>query len=55
MTCILPNTHQYSNVIELDGIFDWYETHKTTMILSDNTRNKVETILEALKNRLTQM
>ncbi len=44
---------EYSSTVGLDGIFDWYEAHKNTIILSNATRNKVETILDALKDRIS--
>lgn len=33
-------------------IFDWYERHKATMKLHMETRNRVETVLNELKNTL---
>ena len=35
-------------------IFDWYDAHKAHMILSKNTRELVEEILEKIKNKLDE-
>lgn len=36
----------------LSEIFEWYDTHKSYMKLHRNTRKKVESILEAIKEKL---
>lgn len=36
-------------------IFDWYDTHKNAMIMSDKTKNTVESILNKIKERLDEM
>lgn len=38
----------------LNEIFDWYDEHKSYMILSDNTRNTVERILGQIKDKLQE-
>ena len=35
-------------------IFDWYDTHKNRMILSEHTRELVEEILEKIKVKLDE-
>lgn len=45
----------YSRIVGLDGIFDWYNSHKDTMVLTDSTRDKVERILDALKTKLDEL
>lgn len=40
---------------KLDEIFSWYETNREGILLSDNTRHTVESILEQLKNKLIEM
>ena len=37
---------------ELNEIFNWYNNHKSHIKLSDYTRNKVEKILELIKEKL---
>lgn len=37
---------------KLDEIFNWYEEHKSRIILSAKTRTTVETILNLIKNKL---
>lgn len=46
---------EYNKTIGLDEIFTWYDDHKDRMILSDNTRQKVERILGILKVKLETM
>ena len=36
-------------------IFAWYDDHKNHMRLSDNTRNKVEFILDTMKSKLEEV
>lgn len=33
-------------------IFDWYDDHKKTIIFSDQTKNKVEKLLDIIKNKI---
>ena len=35
-------------------IFNWYESHKDYIMLSDRTRNIVESVLEQIKNKLEE-
>lgn len=42
-------SHKTGNLYE---IFDWYDKHKSTMILSDATRKHVEKILSDIKTKL---
>lgn len=40
---------------KLDEIFTWYEKNKEGILLSEKTRTTVESILEKLKHKLTEM
>ena len=39
---------------DLYEIFNWYDKHKDRMILSKNTRELVEDILDQIKNKLDE-
>lgn len=45
-------SHKTGNLYE---IFDWYEKHKPTMILHDNTKRLVESILNLIKDKLDSL
>ncbi len=33
-------------------VYDWYDSHKNSIVMHKNTRDKVEKLLEAIKNRI---
>ena len=39
----------------LFDIFDWYETHKENIIMSEKTKNTVEDILNKLEQKLIKV
>ena len=39
----------------LYSIFDWYDNHKSKIILSKRTRNKVESILTQIRKKLDEV
>lgn len=45
-------SHKTGNLYE---IFDWYEEHKPNMILHDNTKKLVESILSLIKDKLDSL
>lgn len=49
------SSDEASKTVGLDEIFDWYSDHRTKMVLSDDTRMKVELILDEMKNVLNAM
>jgi hypothetical protein len=40
---------------DLFDIFDWYETHKENIIMSKNTKDTVEDILNKLEQKLIKV
>lgn len=40
------------NISDLKEIFEWYDKHKDIMVLSENTRKKVESMLDIIEGQL---
>jgi len=47
--------NESEDIEDLKEIFDWYDEHKNEIVMSDETRKKVEKILDILEKKLDEL